>query len=77
MSYAAVKEMMQANDKVTREEVMEKVGCTSMQAAAWMQRFKAEDHFAKHPNDPFLGRYKGGVPTPKRTPKPKPKKGQQ
>lgn len=71
MTYAAVKTMMEDDPKVTREEVMQKVGCNSMQAAAWMQRFHAEAHFTKHPDKPFEGRYKGGEPTPKRTPKPK------
>lgn len=69
MTYEDVKSLMEANPKITREEVMEKVSCNSMQAAAWMQRYLAEVHFKKHPNELFEGRYKGGEPKPKRTPK--------
>jgi hypothetical protein len=41
-----------------------------------MQRFAAEQHFSKHPNELFEGRYKGEA-EPKHRRVPKPKKGQQ
>lgn len=42
MTYIKVKKLMEENPDISREEVMKKVKCGNLQAAAWMQRFKAE-----------------------------------
>jgi hypothetical protein len=69
--YPYVSERIKANPKITREELMQETGAGSLQVAAWMQRYAAEQHFSKHPDKPFEGRYNGSKPTPKRAPKPR------
>lgn len=52
--------MLEKNPKTTRREVMDALGCGTLQAAAWMQRFKAETEFKKDDSELFKGKYKKG-----------------
>ena len=71
MSYPKVKALLEENPKTTRKEVMAAVGCGTLQAAAWMQRYKAEVE-CKRDGDLFTGKYKhGGKPKHIKQPKPK------
>jgi len=66
MTYIKVKKLMEENPNISREEVMKKAKCGDLQAAAWMQRYKAE--VAGKKRSAFEGRYNGPEPKPSRAP---------
>jgi hypothetical protein len=61
-NYETVKNILTDNPKTTKRQIMDMVGCGDLQASAWMQRFKAEQHYKRGNGDPFDGRYLGGQP---------------